>query len=56
MMTSFYTVAALPIQIDSKSLPSLAPLIKKVSPAVVDISVLAQSDDETQKKINSEIL
>ena len=31
--------AALPTAIDGNNLPSLAPLIKKVSPAVVDISV-----------------
>jgi len=37
--SSFYSLAAIPNSFDNNNLPSLAPLIKKVSPAVVDITV-----------------
>ena len=43
VITSFNSIAALPNNINGKALPTLAPLIKKVSPAVVDISVFGKS-------------
>tara|TARA_R110001592_G_scaffold272813_4_gene539644 strand:+ start:3512 stop:4852 length:1341 start_codon:yes stop_codon:yes gene_type:complete len=43
LLTSFNSFAALPTTINGEVLPSLAPLIKKVSPAVVDISVFGAS-------------
>ncbi|MBB1271560.1 MULTISPECIES: DegQ family serine endoprotease [Psychromonas] len=43
IITSFNSIAALPNNINGKALPTLAPLIKKVSPAVVDISVFGES-------------
>lgn len=39
VFTHFYSFAALPIAVGTHKLPSLAPLIKKVSPAVVNITV-----------------
>ncbi|WP_413692438.1 DegQ family serine endoprotease [Psychromonas sp. KJ10-2] len=39
LCTSTSNYAALPLTLDGENVPSLAPLIKKVSPAVVDISV-----------------
>ncbi|WP_025565149.1 Do family serine endopeptidase [Psychromonas sp. SP041] len=44
--------AALPTAIDGNNLPSLAPLIKKVSPAVVDISVSGGSKISSQNSKN----
>jgi len=43
IITNFNAIAALPNNINGKVLPTLAPLIKKVSPAVVDISVFGKS-------------
>ena len=44
--------AALPTSINGTNLPSLAPLIKKVSPAVVDISVSGSTSAATQGSQN----
>ncbi|MDN2662946.1 Do family serine endopeptidase [Psychromonas sp. 14N.309.X.WAT.B.A12] len=43
LCTSTFNYAALPLTVDGNNVPSLAPLIKKVSPAVVDISVSGAS-------------
>ena len=39
MMASFTSAAALPANLDGQPLPSLAPMLEKVTPAVVNISV-----------------
>ncbi len=40
------TFAALPSMIDGQNIPSLAPLVEKVSPAVVNISVSANHSNQ----------
>ncbi|CAM2815235.1 Do family serine endopeptidase [Vibrio rarus] len=39
IMTPLHASAALPLQVDGNELPSLAPMLERVSPAVVNISV-----------------
>ena len=39
------TFAALPLAVDGQPLPSLAPMLEKVTPAVVNIAVLTRSQD-----------
>ncbi|TEW56650.1 Do family serine endopeptidase [Psychromonas sp. RZ22] len=46
ILTSVYSFAALPAAINGKALPTLAPLIQKVSPAVVDISVSGSNTND----------
>lgn len=45
LLTSFNSFAVLPNSINGKDLPSLAPLVKKVSPAVVNISIFGASNN-----------
>ena len=48
IFTSTFSFSALPTAIKGKQLPSLAPLIKEVSPAVVNISVSGQDQGSQQ--------
>ena len=43
ILLSFHSFAALPATVNGRNIPSLAPLIKQVSPAVVDIVVTGSS-------------
>ncbi len=52
ILTSVNVRAVLPTAIDGNNLPSLAPLIKKVSPAVVDISVSGGNKISSQNPKN----
>ena len=56
LLTSFNIMAALPTAIEDTNLPSLAPLIKKVSPAVVDITITNDSENKLQPGINQQKL